>query len=132
MVSKTIRDNWISSAGPAVDEFESLISKEVNDKYALATITGSLLTLHLALKILILEEEIEVLVPDLTFLTTINAVIVSGADPILVDIDNETWTLDIEATKKAILKFKPESYNCSSYARTSSTNGRIKQTGFRK
>ena len=38
MVSKTIRDNWISSAGPAVDEFESLISKEVNSKFALATI----------------------------------------------------------------------------------------------
>ena len=98
MVSKTIRDNWISSAGPAVDEFESLISKEVNSKYALATITGSA-ALHLALKIFDIGRGNRVLVPDLTFAATINAVIVSGADPILLDVDRETWTLDIEATK---------------------------------
>ena len=107
MVSKTIRDNWISSAGPAVDEFESLISKEVNSKFALATITGSA-ALHLALKIFDIGRGNRVLVPDLTFAATINAVIVSGAVPILVDVDRETWTLDIEATKKAILKFKPK------------------------
>ena len=52
IVSKAIKDNWISSAGPAVDEFERLIAKEVDSKFALATITGSA-ALHLALKVLV-------------------------------------------------------------------------------
>ena len=107
MVSKAIKDNWISSAGPAVDEFEKLIAKEVNSKFALATITGSA-ALHLALKVFGLGKGDRVLVPDFTFAATINSVIVSGAEPILVDVDRETWTLDIESTKKAVLKFKPK------------------------
>lgn len=104
---KAIKSNWISSAGPAVNEFESLICKEVRGKYVLATITGSA-ALHLALKIFGIGKGHRVLVPDLTFAATINSIIISGAEPILVDVDKETWTLDIQLTKKAILKYKPQ------------------------
>ena len=104
MVTKSIRENWVSSAGPKVDEFESLLAKEVKSKFVLATITGST-ALHLALSVLGVGRGHKVLVPDFTFAATINSVIISGAEPILVDIDRDTWTLDLESTKTAILKF---------------------------
>lgn len=107
MVTKSIRENWVSSAGPKVDEFESLLAKEVKSKFVLATITGST-ALHLALSVLGVGRGHKVLVPDFTFAATINSVIISGAEPILVDIDRDTWTLDLESTKTAILKFKPK------------------------
>ena len=61
--------------------------------------------------------------PDLTFAATINSVIVAGAEPILVDIDRETWTLDIEATKKAVIKYKPQAIIVVHTFRSSSTDG---------
>tara|TARA_B100001248_G_C27392502_1_gene463292 strand:+ start:271 stop:1395 length:1125 start_codon:yes stop_codon:yes gene_type:complete len=106
MLSNAIKDNMISSAGPAVEKFESLIAKELNSKFALATITGSA-ALHLALKIFDIGRGHKVLVPDFTFAATINSVIVSGAEPILVDVNRETWTLDVDLTEKAVKKFKP-------------------------
>ncbi len=105
-VSKAVKENWISSAGKEVDEFERLIAKEVDSNYALATITGSA-ALHLALKVFGIGKGKRVLIPDLTFAATINSVIISGAEPILVDINKNTWTLDLECTQKAILRYKP-------------------------
>ena len=106
-VLKTIENNWISTAGKEVDEFERLIAKEVGSKYALATITGSA-ALHLALKVFGIGKGDRVLIPDLTFAATINSVIISGAEPIIVDININTWTLDLECTEKAILRYKPK------------------------
>ena len=106
-ISKAIKENWISSASPGVEEFENKIAKICNSNHALATITGSA-ALHLALVSLGLGKNSKVVVPDLTFAATINSVILSGALPILVDVNDYSWTLDVELFKKSIKLFKPD------------------------
>src|SRR5205823_6744490 len=44
----------------------------------------------------------EVIVPDVTFIATANAVTLTGAKPILVDVDPRTLTLDPQRTEDAI------------------------------
>ena len=107
MVSNAINDNWVSSAAPGVDVFENEIARTVSSKFALATINGSA-ALHLALVTLGIGKGSKVLVPDFTFVATINAVIMSGAIPILVDVNNYSWTLDLNLTEKAIKLHKPD------------------------
>ncbi len=107
MVSNAINENWVSSAAPGVDVFENKIAQIVSSKFALATISGSA-ALHLALVTLGIGKGSKVLVPDFTFVATINAVIMTGATPILVDINNYSWTLDLNLTEKAIKLHKPD------------------------
>lgn len=106
-VKKVIEDNWVSSVAPGVLEFENSIANFVSSKFALATITGSA-ALHLALAALGIGKGSKVLVPDLTFVATINSVLAVGAIPILVDINNYSWTIDINLTKEAIKIHKPD------------------------
>ena len=106
-VTKVIEDNWVSSVAPGVLEFEKSIASIVSSKFALATITGSA-ALHLGLAALGIGKGSKVLVPDLTFVATINAVLAVGATPILVDINDYSWTIDLNLTKEAIQSYKPD------------------------
>ncbi len=107
MISNAINENWVSSAAPGIDKFEKEIAHVSSSKFALATITGSA-ALHLALVTLGIGKGAKVLVPDFTFVATINAVLAVGATPVLVDVNNYSWTLDIDLTKEAIKIHKPE------------------------
>ena len=107
VVGNVIKDNWVSSAAPGVDVFEKQIAKLALSKFALATINGSA-ALHLALVTLGIGKGSKVIVPDLTFAATVNAVILAGATPIFVDVNNYSWTLDINLTKEAIRLHKPD------------------------
>ena len=106
-LSKIIKENWVSTAGKEIDQLEVKLSEVAQSKYALATITGSS-ALHLALKTLGIGKGSKVIVPDLTFAATINAVILAGATPIIVDVNNDNWTIDIDLTEKAIKLNKPD------------------------
>jgi perosamine synthetase len=69
--------------------------------HALAVSNGTV-ALHLALVALGIGPGDEVIVPNLTFAASINVIIYTGATPVLVDVDDATWTLDIEKTKQAL------------------------------
>ncbi len=81
--------------GPRVAEFEGAIADLVGARHAVAT-TSATTALHLALAALGVGPGDEVLVPDFTFPATANVVVELGARPILVDIDTETFTLDVD------------------------------------
>ena len=51
-----------------------------------------------------LSKKDEVITTAMTFCSTVNAIIHSGAKPILVDIDYNTGNIDVQAIKKAITK----------------------------
>ena len=106
-ITKAIEENWVSSVAPGVLDFENKLANIVSSKYALATITGSA-ALHLGLASLGIGKGSKVLVPDLTFVATINAVLAVGATPILVDINDYSWTIDINLIKSAISTYKPD------------------------
>lgn len=87
--------------GPVTAEFERAIAQLVGVRYAVAVTSGTA-ALFLALKACGISEGDEVLVPDLTFIATANAVVMAGATPVLVDIDSHGLGLDPVAAEQAI------------------------------
>ena len=100
-VSDCIISNWISSTGKYVTRFESLFADYCGTKYAVATSSGTT-ALHLALLALGVGEGDEVIVPSFTFIATANAVTYTGAKPIFVDSEKETWNIDPKLIEAAI------------------------------
>ena len=72
--------------GEFTKKFENRSKKILNSKYALATTSGTI-AIYLALKALNVGHKDEVIVPNITFQATVNAIKMSGAKPILVDIN---------------------------------------------
>lgn len=92
---------WISSTGKYVTEFEDNFSGYCGVKYGVAVSNGTT-ALHLALTALGIGSGDEVIVPDITFAATINAVIYTGATPVIVDIEEDGWCMDPDEIEKAI------------------------------
>ena len=91
---------WISSKGPYVNKFEEDFRRFVGVRHGVAVSNGTV-ALHLALVTLGIGPGDEVIVPDLTFAATINAVLYCGATPVIVDVDRRTWCMSREAVKRA-------------------------------
>jgi len=85
--------NWIAPLGPEVDGFEIDMARSVEVPHAVALSSGTA-ALHLALVAMGVGPGEEVLVPTLTFAASANAVTYTGAKPVLVDSDPNTWTVD--------------------------------------
>ncbi|CAK0754610.1 GDP-perosamine synthase [Gammaproteobacteria bacterium] len=100
-VTDAVRSGWVSSLGPYIEQFEHRFAELCGSKYALTTCNGTT-ALHLALVSLGVKPGDEVIVPDLTFVATANAVACAGATPVTVDVDAETLCLSPEAFECAI------------------------------
>ncbi len=100
---KKILKNNLPNEGLVTRSFENKISKLLNVKYVIATTSGTV-AIFLALKALKIKKGDEVLIPNITFAATVNAVDLVGAKPVLVDINKETLLLDLDNLKKKITK----------------------------
>lgn len=96
-----IESNWISSQGRYVSDFERQFSNYCGSTHGIAVSSGTA-ALHLALTALDIGPGDEVIIPDLTFAATANAVIYTGATPVMVDIDPQTWCMDPASVKAHI------------------------------
>ncbi len=83
--------------------FKNKIQKILKSKYAITTTSGTT-AIFLALKSLNVNQDDEVIVPNITFPATANAVRMAGAKVVLVDIDRENLLIDIKDLKKKINK----------------------------
>ena len=92
---------WISSSGEYLDRFEQNFSKYCETDYGVAVSNGTV-ALHLALLALGIGEGDEVIVPDLTFAASINAVLHANATPVIVDVEEDSWCIDPHEIRKAI------------------------------
>ena len=95
-VTKTIKDNWISTAGSNISKFENKISNYTKSKYCIACNSGTS-ALHIALKVLGVNKKHEVIAPSITFIATINAIRYNDASPIFMDVDN-SFNIDEDKT----------------------------------
>jgi perosamine synthetase len=93
--------SWISSSGAYVQRFQEQFAAFIGRRRGIATSNGTA-ALHLALTALGIGPGDEVIVPDLTFAATINAVIHSGATPVIVDVDPDTWGLSRDTVLPAL------------------------------
>jgi perosamine synthetase len=83
-------------------ELEQMICNFTGAKYCSVVANGTV-SLFIALKAVGIKMGDEVIVPDFTMIATPNAVVLAGATPVMVDVDNSIC-LDIEKVKKAITK----------------------------
>jgi len=93
--------SWISSSGEYIDRFEESFSNYSDCEFGVSTSNGTC-ALHLALSALEIGEGDEVIIPDLTFAATINAVLLANATPVIVDIEEDSWCIDSKHIEKAI------------------------------
>lgn len=110
-VKKSVRDGWVSTAGKSINEFEKLISKYVKSKYCVSCNSGTS-ALHIALKVLGVKKNDEVIVPSITFIATVNSIKYNNANPIFMDVDKN---FNIDENK--ILQFlKNNTYKKGDYS----------------
>src|SRR5580700_5635061 len=84
-------------------EFESLTAAMAGCRHAMAVCNGSM-ALFVCLKALGIGPGDEVIVPNLTFVATANAVILAGATPVLCDVREDTFCLDVERAEKLLTR----------------------------
>jgi perosamine synthetase len=101
LVLDALDSGWVSSIGKYIDEFEARFAQYCGVEHALAVSNGTT-GLHLALTTLGLQPGDEVIVPDLTFVATANAVAYTGATPVLADVEEDTLCLDPESVRSLI------------------------------
>jgi len=94
-VADCVKTNWISSKGKYVTEFEERFSAFCGAKYGVSTSSGTT-AIHLALATLGVGRGDEVVLPTLTHCCCANMVVLTGARPILVDSEDETWNIDVD------------------------------------
>jgi len=96
-----VRTGWVSSQGPFVSAFEESVRAFHDMPFALAVSNGTA-ALHLALESFGIGPGDEVIVPDFTFAATATTVLHAGAAPVFVDVDPETWTMDVDGVRAAL------------------------------
>lgn len=97
------RSGWFSSNGPYVARFENAFGAYIGTKYAAAVPSGTA-ALHLALAAINLQKGDEVIVPTFTMFSPVAAILYTGANPIFVDSDPITWTIDPTHVARKITK----------------------------
>ncbi len=99
-VINCLESGWITT-GPRVKQFEQALSEYLDSPHAL-TLSSATAGLHLALEALDLAPGDEVITTPLTFVATINTIVLAGGRPVFVDIDAGTRNMDIERLAAAI------------------------------
>lgn len=89
--------------GKDVELFENEFARFCNTRYAVGVSSGTA-ALFLAVASLGIGKNDEVIVPDFTYIATGLAVSYSGARPVFVDIEKDSYNIDVKGIKKAITK----------------------------
>jgi len=90
-----IDSTFVSSVGKFVDQFELEMAKYTGATKAVACVSGTN-ALHIALKLVGVEPDTEVITQSLTFIATANAISYCGAKPVFLDVDKDTLGLSPE------------------------------------
>ena len=102
-LEECIDTTFVSSVGKFVDRFEADMAAYTGAKKAVVCVSGTN-ALHMALMLVGVERDDEVLTQALTFIATCNAVSYIGAHPVFIDVDRETLGLSPQAVKDWLVK----------------------------
>tara|TARA_B110000003_G_scaffold275351_1_gene317709 strand:- start:1813 stop:2904 length:1092 start_codon:yes stop_codon:yes gene_type:complete len=100
---KALKSGWISSRGKFVSKFEKEFQNFFKGGHSL-TVSNGTSALELAIKSLGINNGDEIIAPNFTFAASVNAIINCNAKPVLVDVEKDTWTIDLDEIKKKITK----------------------------
>ena len=94
-------DSGFLNDGPLTSRFERQVADLLGAKHVVATTSGTA-AIFLSLAALGVGPGDEVITPDVTFIATQNAVSLTGAKPVLVDVNPDTLNIDSEAVERAV------------------------------
>ena len=94
-VKECLDTGWVSSAGSFVDRFENEFAKYHSVNGSVSVINGTS-ALHIALNLLEVKNGDFVIMPNITFVASANAISYTGASPLLIDIDKDSWQMDLD------------------------------------
>lgn len=100
-LNECIDTTFVSTVGEFVNRFEKDVAEKSGAAYATAVSSGTD-GLHMALKACGVERDELVCIPAFTFIATANAVAHCGAEPWLIDISDESWTMNPELLEKEL------------------------------
>lgn len=98
-----IETGWISSSGSYITRFESAMADYIGHKYGVAVSNGTT-ALECAILALNLEKGSEIILPDFTIISCVQAITKAGLVPVMIDCDKETWNMDVSKIEKKISK----------------------------
>lgn len=98
---EALESNWIAPTGPFVDRLEAALRLHTGLPGAVALNSGTS-GIHLALRLLGVGSEDEVICPTFTFIASAGPITYLGAKPVFVDCERETWNMSPELLEQAI------------------------------
>lgn len=102
-VKKCLDTGWVSSAGAYVTEFENKVAEFAGCKYGIACVNGTA-GLHLTMHMHDIKLGDHLIVPNITFIASANAASYTFANPIFVDVDPDTWQIDLNLLEEFLEK----------------------------
>jgi perosamine synthetase len=100
-VEDCIRTGWVSSEGRYLAAFEQAWAKYCGAEHGIAVSNGTT-ALQIAVAALNLEPGSEIILPSFTIISCSLAIVEAGCIPVLVDVDPETWALDLDQVEAKI------------------------------
>lgn len=103
-IKEAFDTNWVAPLGPNVNAFEKEMCDYVGIGHACALSSGTA-AIHLALKLIGVQQGDIVFTSSLTFAATCNPITYEKATPVFIDSEKDTWNISPEALKKAYEKY---------------------------
>tara|TARA_B100000787_G_scaffold167862_1_gene155431 strand:+ start:25299 stop:26453 length:1155 start_codon:yes stop_codon:yes gene_type:complete len=101
-VKKCVKSTFVSSAGKFIDQFEKKLKKITGSKFVIATNSGTS-ALHIALKVVGVQENSCVIVSPLSFVASVNAIRYNNSDPIFLDCEKDNFSLSPSILKDFLI-----------------------------
>jgi hypothetical protein len=102
-LNECIDSTYVSSVGKFVDRFEEMMEQYTGAKKAVVCVNGTN-ALHMAMMLVGVEKDDEVITQALTFIATCNAISYIGAHPVFIDVDRDTMGLSPIAMSKWLIE----------------------------
>ena len=101
-VQEAFDSNWVAPLGPNVTGLESDLESYLNQDVFVAALSSGTAAIHLALILLDVKHDDEVICQSMTFSASANPIVYQGATPVFIDSEPETWNMCPIALEEAI------------------------------
>ena len=101
-VHEAFATNWVAPLGPNVSGFEQDLENYLGQNCNVAALSSGTAALHLALVLLGVQQNDEVICQSMTFSASANPIVYQGATPVFIDSEPETWNMCPVALEEAI------------------------------
>ncbi len=102
-VQQAFDENWIAPLGPNVNGLESDLENFLGENVHVAALSSGSAAIHLALILLGVQRDDEVICQSFTFSASCNAILYLGAKPVFIDSEKDTWNICPNSLRNAIL-----------------------------